>query len=315
MLRGRGHPAVRASHAKTLELTPEADLGLGGTCVVGVATITSGGPIAGALDGELTVAGMTVTFTALGNPGWDPTGAAVVRRSAVRKPDTVATHATVSAADLSADVVAALRDPLNEVTLRLRHAIPQPTQLVLAPMGNADPAEWAAADLVTVTPAPTILGRVLVIGSISAAALEAAPQPIEVVGVEGAQAVAAASPYGADAVLAPSLPDDRDQAVVLRVGVADVEKTLRNAQRKGRRTGAIAGRLPWVHWGQLDTLPVPTGVRTVWICLDPAPHIDVDERIASLRAEGLSVKQIAKQLSAELGIPANQLYARATGSA
>jgi len=70
-----------------------------------------------------------------------------------------------------------------------------------------------------------------------------------------------------------------------------------------------------VHWGELTELSPPTGVRSVWLCLDPRPQLsadDLDERIAALRQEGLSVKQIARTLAEEVGRPAREIYRRAT---
>jgi hypothetical protein len=315
VVRGHGHPAVRASHTKTLELTPSAELGRGGTCVVAVGSLVDGGPLAGVLLGELSVGDRVVQFDAIGNPDWDPAGPAIVRRSDVRKPDTVATHASLAAADLPAELCEVLSDPDVEVRLALTRVAPQPARLIIA-TGEVAVAERAAADLITQTDPATITGRVLHLATPTQATLAAAPQPVEVIGYPPAAAVAAASPFGAGAVQLPLSKIDtaRDRAVVVRVGADDVERTIRAAVRRGRRTGAVLGRLPWVTWGALSALTAPAGVRTVWLCLDPVPVADVDGRIAALRAAGMPVKQLARELAAELGLPAREIYRRATGS-
>jgi len=295
-LLGHGHPAVRASHGKTLELTPSSELGAGGTCVVAVGARVDGVPLAGALRGELSVGDQHVTFEALGNPDWDTSGPAVLRRSDVRKPDTIATHASVSAAELPAELRAALRDPGAQVRLVLRRSAPQPDRLVIA-AGEVAAGEREAADLITETDPSAVTGRVLHLGRPAPALLLGVPQPVEVVGLDPAVAVAVASPHGAG-------------GEVRRIAAADFEKTIRSARRHGHRTGAVLGRLPWVRWGELATLQAPSGVRTVWVCLDPAPVVDVDERIAELREQGLSVKQIARTLASELGLPSREIYRR-----
>jgi hypothetical protein len=313
VLRGRGHSAVRASHTKTLELTPSLDLGAGGTCVVGVGSVVDGPPLAGAVRGELSAGGHHVLFEAIANPDWDPTGPAVVRRSEVRKPNTVATHASLAASDLPVELRRALRDPDVDVRLELVRVTPQPDRLVIA-TGEVPVAERAAADLITQADPPTIAGRVLYLGRPSPATLSGAPQPIEVVGYEPAAAVAAASPFGATSVHAQvgELAAHRDQAIVARIPAAEFDKVVRSARRRGRRTAAVLGRLPWVQWGELTELRPPAGVRNVWLCLDPVPAADLDQRIAELRASGVPVKQIARELAAELGLPAREIYQRAT---
>jgi hypothetical protein len=304
-LRAHGHPAVRATHAKTLELTTATELGVGGTCIVGVGLQVEGVPLAGWVRVVLDVDDQHIEFEALANPGWDVTGPAVIRRSDVRKSDTIATHATLASADLPRAALAALARPGSDITLVLRPMSAQPPRLVMVAVGPVPEAEVAAAGG----------ERVLVVGTAAPDVLAAAPQPVEVYGLPLHQAVAAASPHGAEAMLGDlrSLADaaPRGVAVVLRVAVSELERTIRTARRYGRQSGAAAGRLPWVHWGLLEELTAPAGVRVLWLCLDPVPAGDLDGRIAQLRAAGMSTKDVARELAGEFGLSVRDVYSRA----
>jgi hypothetical protein len=114
----RGHPAIRATHTKTLEFTAEADISDRATCVAGVG-LRYGTPACPVLAGPvlLRMRAGTHEFTAraLANPRWRPGEGLIVRRSGNRLPDTVATNADLSAADLPRDALALLRNPAQEI--------------------------------------------------------------------------------------------------------------------------------------------------------------------------------------------------------
>jgi hypothetical protein len=315
IVRGRGHPSVRASHGKTLELTPETHLGPGGTCVVAVRSTVAGEPLAGAVECVLTAGAHRAEFTATANPDWDGADRAVLRRSAVRKRDTIATHASLAAADLPPEMVDALRDPEQEIVLEVRRAQPQPDRLVIIADGEVPPAERDAADHVADPADAQVGGRTLVVGVPPPAVLAEAPQPVEVHGLPIQRAAAVASPYGAEAVLGTvhDLATRRDVAVVARIHEEEFDKVIRSARKQGRRTGSVVGHLPWVHWGALDALPKPVGVRVLWLCFDPAPTVDLEARIAEALATGASTKQVAKALAGEFGLSAKSIYAQITG--
>lgn len=153
-----GHPAIRASHAKTLELTAEPGITARASCVVGVAARLPAQPVAGPVRLTLSAAGESVSWRAIGNSGWWPaSGSAVIRRSGRRLPDTFATDAELAAADLPRSLVDALAAPEAVVTLRVeRAADPIGTgpigTLVRCRLAGTGPdrvlAETAAADLV-----------------------------------------------------------------------------------------------------------------------------------------------------------------------
>jgi hypothetical protein len=105
----------------------------------------------------------------------------------------------------------------------------------------------------------------------------------------------------------------RESALVMCVSAKELPRVIRAAQRHGRHSGAVLGRLPWVYWGRLADAVAPAGSRTVWVCLDPAARAASDDvllaRITELRANGLTTKALAKQVAAEFGVPVNRVYA------
>nr|CAH60148.1 IstA protein [Streptomyces tenjimariensis] len=155
-LRSHGHPAVRGTHGKTLEFAVEPDITARATCVLGVATTVLGDPVppvAGPLRLTITARGISATVHALGNSLWRPGTTAVVRRSAERLPNTLATDADTAAADLPRELVHALTDPDTEVDVQVERA-PGPEHGTLVRYWAApghDPrlaVECAAADVI-----------------------------------------------------------------------------------------------------------------------------------------------------------------------
>jgi hypothetical protein len=189
-LRSRGHPAIRATHDASWELVVEPEVTERGTCIVGVGTELVEGTVdglVGPITIELTVDGHSIVVDAVANP--DHRGIAegvVVRRSRARLPDTLATEATIGAAELDRAWVARLAraDALLDVVVRsrVRRTDGRP-QLVVGRVdattaGRTD-AEVEVADAVVVEHAmlrrherraevaPDVLadgGRVLVLG-------------------------------------------------------------------------------------------------------------------------------------------------------
>jgi hypothetical protein len=177
VLLGHGHPSIRATHSKTLELTADPVIGLAATCVVatGVALAAPDGNrerawLAGPVHIELTVGRgdadgrdesgwPSVCMAALANPDWEPGGTAVLRRGPARLASTMATHADVAAADLPRELVGLLAESRTTVRLAVTSAPASGRpdgrgQLVLLRWPNALVshrrlvAELAAADVV-----------------------------------------------------------------------------------------------------------------------------------------------------------------------
>lgn len=134
-LTAAGHPAVTGRHDKTLELTAAAAITARATCVVGVST----GPLPGELPLlrgtvrlTLAAAGRTATIEGEVNPGYHSTGSLIVRRSDRLDPDTYLVNASAAAADLPAELLAALRVPGARVEVAAEETgTPTPVVLVL----------------------------------------------------------------------------------------------------------------------------------------------------------------------------------------
>lgn len=127
VLVGRGHPAIRATHAKTFELTAEPAITARATCVLAVGTVLD--PNLAALRGRvrltLATAGLPVlTGEATLNPRRALTDRAVIRRSRVLDADTLAVDSTLTADDLPESFAAALTDPGREVALTVEELGP-----------------------------------------------------------------------------------------------------------------------------------------------------------------------------------------------
>jgi len=150
---GSGHPAIRATHHKTLEVTTDSDITERATCVVAVGASGLDAAVAGDIRVTVRVGTESFAFTARGNSSWQPGATAVIRRSPVRPPGTFATHATAAASDLPRTLVTALRETNASVTVDVE---PLPGRLcavlfAVDPDRPDDPrlgVELAAADLV-----------------------------------------------------------------------------------------------------------------------------------------------------------------------
>ena len=341
---GRGHPAIRATHAKTLEFSPDPQITARATCIVAVGTEADPiEPLAGRVRLRIVAGGERFSLEATANPSWDPSGPAVVRRSPLRLPGTFATDATASSADLPRALVAALQDPDALVTVDV---VPVPDDRETVVLAYVDPAsalplsvraERDRADTVVFQDAgaralagprpdddPRNAGgpRTLVIAT---AALPVNPRPgaaIEVIGLGARLAAAAASPTPGPLVLAG--PDD------------DVRALLRSTPATYRLVlGCEASRLPELLAQALEIRGSGSGVLTqqyappmrftdatapdlpsrdaVFVCLDAArPDDAIDPAVRSaidaLLADGVSTRTAARALTALTGRDRRNAY-------
>jgi hypothetical protein len=133
-----GHPSIRATHGKTLELTREGEIGERATCVVGVAARLDEEALT-ALHGrvELTLAagGETVRVRGRVNPAFRPGDPLVVRRAADVARNAVVVGADRAAADLPRSFAAALADASARISVRVEELADEtaPGVLVVAP--------------------------------------------------------------------------------------------------------------------------------------------------------------------------------------
>ncbi|NUP53261.1 MAG: DUF371 domain-containing protein [Catenulispora sp.] len=127
VLVGHGHPAIRATHAKTFELTAESTVTSRATCVLAVGTVLD--PSLAAMRGRVRLTLSTdglpaVSGEATLNPRRAITDRVVVRRSASLDPDTLAVGSSLTAEDLPADFADVLTDPDREVSLTVEELGP-----------------------------------------------------------------------------------------------------------------------------------------------------------------------------------------------
>jgi 16S rRNA C1402 (ribose-2'-O) methylase RsmI len=154
---GRGHAAIRGTHAKTLELIRAADISARATCVVGVAVEAASEDLAGFVGPvsiRLRAGGHEDVVHAVANPRFQPGDRMVVRISGHRSGETFAVHADRGAAGLDRELVAALGRPGTrlEVTVRQEASVGQAgagllTVLAVGAGETAGLAARAAAEL------------------------------------------------------------------------------------------------------------------------------------------------------------------------
>jgi hypothetical protein len=145
-----GHPNVRATHSKTLELAREADITARATCVVGVAARLDEDALArlhGRVELTLSVGGESETVAGRLNPAFRPGDPLVVRRAPAVTRDALLIDADRSAADLPRSFVALLARPAERIAIRVAPAagVRAPAVLVLRPGGSRDVIEVCSA--------------------------------------------------------------------------------------------------------------------------------------------------------------------------
>jgi hypothetical protein len=342
---GRGHPAIRATHAKTVELTVEADITERATCVVAVDVEGSTGPVAGPVRITISAGGESFTLEARANSSWDATGPAVIRRSPLRLPGTLATHASAAASDLPRALVEALRhaDSSVEVTIEPIRGRPCAVLVAVDPGVRHDArllAEFAAADLVVAEdeeaarmfgervghgPVP-VDGRVLVLavrdlpGQSVLAALRTVD--VETVGLPPRLAAAAASPSRGPLLIAPDGVDPRDvlrstpagSRLVLATTAERLPTLLRQAEEiRGPAAAVLVQRYaPPVRLepGERPALPSKDDVYICWEAgaRDSALDPTVRAAIDGLLADGVPTKAAANALAALTGWERRRAY-------
>jgi 16S rRNA C1402 (ribose-2'-O) methylase RsmI len=148
---GRGHAAIRGTHAKTLELIGAADISARATCVVGVAVEAAAEDLAGFVGPvsiRLRAGGHEDVVHALANPRFQLGDRLVVRCSGHRSGETFAVWADRGAAGLDRGLVAALGSPGTRLEVTVRQEAPSPEQgaglLTVLAVGAGETAGLAA---------------------------------------------------------------------------------------------------------------------------------------------------------------------------
>lgn len=306
---GHGSPAIRATHAKTLELTRDPEITERGTCIVAVAVDPVAAPLAGPVRITISAGGEHFVLEARANSAWDPTGPAVIRRSPFRLPGTLATHASAAAADLPRALVAALQDPATavEVTLEPIRGRPCAVLVALPEHGRMDGAqvraELAAADLIVAEddeaaralgertsrgPIP-VDGRVVVLATRDlpgqSVLAELDRVDVETIGLPPALSAAAASPSRGPLLIAPDGADPRE---LLRNTAAGTRLVLRTEADRLPALLTLADEIRGPHGACLvqpyaAPLRVAAGSRPALPSRDPvAVCFDADSSAAAL---------------------------------
>ena len=122
---GRGHAAITASHAKTVELVTEPEIGPRATCVAAVSAQVESGDLLdlrGWIDLTIEAGSVTDVVRAHANPAFAAGDRLVVRRNPVPVRDALLIDADKGASDLDPRLVAALKEPGRAVTMSLSPA-------------------------------------------------------------------------------------------------------------------------------------------------------------------------------------------------
>lgn len=154
VIRARGHSALQATHAKTLEITRDTSVTPRATCVLGVAAEFDAealGQLRGQVELVLRAGGFEARGSAVIYPDHRVQERIVIRRSEFGDDSTLATRSTLTANDIGSDLAAALTDQDTDVTFEVREReFPPPLLLVRCP--GAPGAEsrldllWSQAD-------------------------------------------------------------------------------------------------------------------------------------------------------------------------
>jgi hypothetical protein len=338
---GRGHDHIRATHAKTLELSIDPHITERATCVIAVGVQGPATPMAGPVRIAISVAGETFELHALANSSWDPSGPAVIRRSPLRLPGTLATQADAASSDLPRALVLALQSPdtIVEVTIEPESTARDTVVLFAAdPSRGTDPrlaAEIDAADTIVaeddaarrlIPPRPGASGRLLVVatrdlpGASVHAHLDAAA--IETVGLPARLAAAAASPSRGPLTLAPDGADARELMRSTPAGhrlvlATEPDRLLAVLSLALDLRGTASATLAQDYAPPLRVLdgriPELSSHQTVHVCLDAATEssaLDPAVRAAlkQLLADGVPTKTVAKVLTDLTGRPRREAY-------
>jgi hypothetical protein len=342
---GHGHPNIRATHAKTWELSPDPDITERATCVIAVDVRTEGAqPCAGPLAITVRAAGHTQTLRARGNSSWSPGDTAIVRRSPMQLAGTFAVCADAAAADLPRELVAALRSPQTVVEIDVTPAQSTQPTIVLFAADASRPtdvrllAELAAADRIVfedaaarllADPPPSGTGsRMLVLatrelpGATVLSELADRDTEVETVGLPTQLAAAVASPSRAPLTIAADRPER-----VLRSAPADLRVLVRADPDELPALLRLAGELrpdSLIVMTQQYAAPlrVPAGTAptlpakdVVYCCFAPAPRTDeldpaVRAAIRTLLTDGVSTRTAARTLAELTGLSRREAYDR-----
>lgn len=156
IIRAKGHPNIRATHANTFELTPDASVTTSGTCIIGIdaswdetALLGLRGPV----DITIRVADIQETVRARVNPTYISNDPLIIRKHPDPQPRSLCIDAEKGSAALERRMVEALREADSQLEMIFQQtAAPGPDDaalfVVATPIGNiADLSPRALATL------------------------------------------------------------------------------------------------------------------------------------------------------------------------
>ncbi|MHB8293756.1 MAG: 16S rRNA (cytidine(1402)-2'-O)-methyltransferase [Acidimicrobiales bacterium] len=146
VLECRGHPNIRASHAKTLEITFDAELTERGTCIVATAAAVASGSLRelrGPVHVSLAACGEVDSFDAVISRCYLGNGNLVFRKGPDLRERTFAYGSTKAASDLDRDMVSCLSSASSSLVVTITPAAgsgatPGALFVVSVPIGNID---------------------------------------------------------------------------------------------------------------------------------------------------------------------------------
>ncbi len=130
-IKAKGHENVLSTHKTTLEFTKERELGKNGNCIIAVAADKACADLkeelkealrkGAELEIEIEAGGVTDSLHAKGSPALllEDEKETVIRKSEFTSGRTLAIHADKAAADLKKELIEKLKDPEQEVTIKL----------------------------------------------------------------------------------------------------------------------------------------------------------------------------------------------------
>jgi hypothetical protein len=305
-----GHPNVRATHRKTLELARDEDITERATCVVGVGARLDEEALArlhGPVRLTLAVGGLAEAVHGRLNPAFQPGDPLVVRRAPAVTRDAVMVGADRAACDLPRSFVAELARPSARIAVRIEEL-----------------AEAAGPGVLVVQPE---------LGSLSAD-IRGKPSPVEIADAlaagrrvtlvadlakdaEAREAIHAAHDAGHTVLPAPglSLLDAvravggfaPDTEVTEDVPAETLARSLEGAERAAIVLDPGTPREQFLAWRSGQPLEIP-GARGRTAAFAVEAGSVSTARAEALAAGGASTRDVARALQDDAGLPHRRAY-------
>lgn len=307
-----GHPSIRATHRKTLELTREREITERATCVVGVGVEIDEEALAmlhGRVELSLSVGDMTETVRGRLNPAFRPGDPLVVRRAAAVTRDALVVEADRAASDLPRSFVAALSDGTARIGIRVEPSASAagPGVLVVRGVGGICTDIRGKRRPVDVAEALARGERVEFAGprEVIDAAHDAGHTVLPAPGLAPADAVRAVAGLDPDAEVTEGIR---------------AEELPRLLERSGATRGAIAldhgtpreQYLPWRAGERLE-IPGARGRRAAFVVEAATAGPEALARAEAMAASGASTRDVARALQEDAGLSRRRAYELALG--